>query len=104
MYVASSMDVDYDYIHTLNLGGATVITGNTGIGNTNSNVYLENHAYIELSTDTPPASGMNVGIQTATPDGVIVNSGANANHAQYFRADEPGRSVVFQSPGRLVIQ
>ena len=85
--------VDRDFT----LGGSSVI-----VGNTSNNVYLWGD-YITLSTDVPPAPDMYVGVQTGTPDGVIVQSGASAAVAAYFYADEPGKAVVFEN-GQLVIK
>ena len=79
------------------LGGTAVISGDV-----NNNVYLPDEKYITLSTETPPALGMNIGIQTETADGVIVQSGANPGDAAYFFADESGRIVVYKS-GQLVV-
>ena len=84
-------------------GGEFTLGGTADIsGNTTGNVYLDDGDYITISTTVSPASGMNVGIQTATPSGVIVDSDASAGHAAYFKADESGKAVVFHN-GQLLI-
>ena len=82
---------------SLNLGGRAVINGNT-----NNNVYLTNGVYITLSTSTPPVIGMDVGVRTETPSGVIVNSGAQAGDEQYFHADESGKTVIHENNQLLI--
>ena len=78
------------------IGGAAVISGNTGNGAVN-NIYLGNGRYIILSTGTPPDLSMSVGVHTETPDGVIVEYGASAGDAKYFFADESDKVVVFDN-------
>ena len=85
-------------VSEFNLGGNAVISGNI-----NGNVYLTDGRYITFSKDTPPPSGMSVGVHTETPDGVIVESGANPGYETYFFADEPGKIVAFSAPDQLVI-
>jgi len=68
---------------------------------TDSNVYLPGN-FITLQTETPISPGTHVGVQTATPSGVIVNSGAFEEYAAYFFADEPDKSVIFDN-GQLKI-
>ena len=92
------------------LGGTSVISGNI-----NDNVYLsrvsscyiggdcfEGTSYIALSTDTPPETGMYVGVRTEAADGVIVESGANPGDEAYFFADEYGKEVTYKD-GQLRI-
>ena len=82
----------------LTLGGKAVISDNTF-----GNVYLMYGAYITLGTGSDaPANGMKIGVQTESPDGVIVYHGASAGVERYFRADEPGYIVIFDD-GKLVI-
>lgn len=73
------------------LGGTAVINDNTN----RNNVYL-NGGYIELSTDVPPASGMNIGVQTTRYDGVIVLSDADSSDKQYFHSNQPGKYVSWK--------
>ena len=80
------------------LGGMAVVSGNTS-----DNVYLTSGKYITLSTVTPPAPGMNVGVRTSSSNGVIVQSGARAGDTAYFHADESGKAVVFEN-NQLVIR
>jgi hypothetical protein len=81
------------------LGGTAVI-----VGNTPQNVFLYQNAYITLGTgeDAPVSDSMNVGVQTQTPDGVIVEY-ANPGDEQYFFVDEPGKAVMYEN-GMLVIK
>ena len=86
------------------LGGNAVIINNTGSANANTNVYLDYYTYITLGTGgNAPAPGMNIGVTTATPSGVIVDAGVNAGDAAYFFADEAGKTVVYDS-SQLVIR
>ena len=80
-----------------NLGGTAVISGNTS-----NNVYLSDSRYITLSTDTPPVSGMNVGVMTETADGVIVESGAKPGDETYFFTDVSDGEVRYKN-GQLII-
>jgi len=98
--------VEVWYGSTFTLGGTAVITGNT-----RDNIYLAStwdyngnyYSYITLGTGIDaPAPGMNVGVQTETSGGVIVESGAWPGVEQYFFADEPGKVVVHEN-GQLVI-
>ena len=86
----------YSYGYNFTLGGTAVITGNI-----NNNAYLDNVGYITLSTNNPPATGMNVGVSKRA-DGVIVDSGASAEVANFFYADELGKTV-FSVNDQLVI-
>jgi M6 family metalloprotease-like protein len=81
-------------------GGSAIISGNTRSGATN-NVYLSSDKYLALSTATPPA-GMSVGVHTASPSGIIVNSGARLGDELCFHADQPGYTVNFEND-RIVI-
>jgi len=80
------------------VGGAAVVSGNI-----NNNAYLSYgeytgiQAYITLSTETPPAPGMNIGVQTEMQDGVIVEYGAWPGVEVYFFADEPDRRIIHES-------
>jgi len=82
---------------TLNLGGTAKIHTNFDSNMTSSNLYLVNDKYITLNTSPAPAAGMEIYARTATSNGVIIQSGATASHAQYFRADESGKVVVHES-------
>ena len=88
------------------VGGTAKISGNKVSLNdsTLSNVYLLSGAYITLGTGNPvaPTTNMSVYVRTATPSGVIVNSGASASHVQYFHADEDGNGVGHNA-GKLII-
>ena len=86
---------DYSYAD-LYFGGTSVVGGNN-----NGNIFLTDGKYIKLSTDIPPAPGMNVGVQTETEDGVIVES-ANPGDEAYFFADESDRKVIYAA-GQLRI-
>ena len=89
----------------LKLGGTAEISGNTSSDNAPDNVYLEYNSFITLGlgNDEPVPGKMNVGVQTVTPSGIIVNSGANASHAQSFFADEPGNTVIFDNYQLVII-
>ena len=81
----------YKYAGTFTAGGTAQISGN-GIG---GNVYLANNQYITPgSGGNAPANGMNVLVRTATANGVIVQSGATAEHVPYFHADQGGKAVI----------
>ncbi len=89
----------------LALSGTAKITGNTnGDDSTTDNVLLADGKYITLGTgDNAPATGMNVGVQTATSSGVFVNSGATAAQAQYFFADNSDQLIAYQAEGKLAV-
>ncbi|MCL2282615.1 MAG: InlB B-repeat-containing protein, partial [Fibromonadales bacterium] len=77
-------------------GGTAKIFNNTHASfNISPNVYLANGTYITISTETPPASGMNISVSTETASGVIVESGASPSDAQYFYADQAGKTVGY---------
>ena len=87
------------------LGGVAYIKENTtGTGGILSNVGLSSGSYITLGTGaagngvTVPASGMDVGANTATGN-TIVNSGATAVMAGYFHADDVDKKVSFEQIG-----
>ena len=88
----------------ITLGGTAVIRENRTLPGSNlNNVSLGNGAYITLGTGpVTPAPGMEVYVQTATSNGVIVNSGASSGDEAYFRADESGKTVVLTGD-RLII-
>lgn len=85
-------------------GFGEFITGGTAVisDNTNNNAYIYGGGYITLSTETPPVSGMIIGVQTEMKDGVIVESDANPGDESYFFADEPGKGVIYDA-GQLII-
>jgi len=101
---------------TSNLGGTAKIRSNTKTGDSSlNNVYLTNPGanpgavYIVLGDGTSatgnvpvPATGMEIYVNGAANQ-VIVQSGATAAIAAYFRADEAGKNVGL-SAGRLVLQ
>jgi hypothetical protein len=99
--IGGGVFVDFGYYTAFTLGGRAVISGNTSY-----NVYLAEYDYIRnyitLSTSAPPVPGMNIGIQTETPSGVIVDHGAKPGEEAYFHADEPGKTVIFRN-NQLVI-
>ena len=87
------------YSCEFSVGGTAVISGNTP-----NNVYLEYGQYITIGTgdDAPVPGLMNVGVRTASWDGVIGEYCANASYTQHFFADEPGKVVTCQN-NQLVI-
>jgi uncharacterized repeat protein (TIGR02543 family) len=84
------------------VGGTAEIKENKRNSN-DQNVYLINGNYITLSTETPPASGMNIGVYTETASGVIVESSATAADAKYFSADEAGKTVACDGAGLKIV-
>jgi len=91
---------------TFTVGGTAVVSGNTVTASTTlSNVHLINGRYITLGADdNAPQNGMNIYVRTATASGVIVDSGANQNHAQYFHADDEANKIVaLQSGDKLAL-
>jgi hypothetical protein len=90
----------------LTLGGTAVVVDNTNTRSGNvfnvSNVNLPNNQYVTISSTTPPATGMNVGIWKTTNSGIFVQSGAAAGQEQYFRDDVAGRAIGFYD-GALMI-
>ncbi|MCL1893395.1 MAG: hypothetical protein FWG02_04045 [Holophagaceae bacterium] len=78
------------------------ISGNT-VSGAASNVYFYVDRYLTLSTTTPPAPGMWIGVHTSNPSGIIVNSGARSGDQQYFFADQPGKSLVYEN-NQLIIR
>ncbi|MCL2207757.1 MAG: T9SS type A sorting domain-containing protein [Fibromonadales bacterium] len=94
----------YVYVYgggSVTFGGTAVVTGNTsgsGTSITASNVYLNDNQYIALVS---PATGMNVGITKSNNNGVFVQSGATAEHAQYFHDDIAGKAIFFHN-GALI--
>ena len=90
--------LDYTYKEFI-VGGTAVISGNT-----DNNVYLGNDDYfIKLSTDTPPAPGMEVWVTKTGGDDVIVESGTSPGDAAYFFADESGRMVVHRTDQLIIV-
>ena len=86
-------------VGNLNLGGTAVISGNT-----NSNVFLNSqYSYITLSTDTPPAPGMNIGVRDANGLGVIVQFDAREEDADYFHSEEEGTEVVYDNDQLVIV-
>ena len=93
----------YFFNGAVNLGGASVINNNFSGINPN-NLSLANGRYITLGTGASvPATGMEVHVQTATPGGVIVNSGAAAGQEVYFEADTAGKTVVFKTDTQQLV-
>ena len=91
------------YDGVLILSGGSTVTGNKEAGtDAPSNVYLSDDRYITLGTGpNAPNSNMNVGVSKTGNSGIFVNSGAQAQHANYFSADS-GDTIGF-SNGRLKI-
>ncbi|MCL2206669.1 MAG: right-handed parallel beta-helix repeat-containing protein, partial [Fibromonadales bacterium] len=79
----------------LTLGGTVAITDNFTSGGIASNVYLNDNQYISISSITPPATGMNIGITKTANRGVFVQSGAKVEHVQYFHEDVTGKESKF---------
>ncbi len=79
----------------LTVGGTTVLKNNTLAVGFASNVHLADGVYITLGTGAnAPAAGMEVWVNTATADGVFVNSDTEAaSHIQYFHSDVSGKTV-----------
>ena len=83
------------------LGGKAVIRDNTN-DNVNLVSFFDN-TYITLGTGSggngvaAPAIGMEVWVTKIGSDNVIVESGANANHAKYFFADANRGRVVHEN-------
>ena len=85
------------------LGGTAVIKDNTKSDYSASNMYLVAGRSIVLhGAPNTPAFGMEVWVQTAAANGVIVNSLTDADYQDYFRADDAAKIVVFDN-GTLVI-
>jgi hypothetical protein len=89
---------------TFTVGKTAVINGNIRTSNSSaSNVYLTDGKYIMLGTGTnAPSAGMEIHVQTASSDGVIVDGGGTEAIKGYFHADEAGKTV-FCIENRLVI-
>jgi uncharacterized protein YjdB len=89
---------------TFRVGKTAVISGNIKTGDSSANnVYLADGKYITLGTGTnAPATGMEIHVQTASADGVIVSSGGTEANKGYFVPDEAGKMVKHDS-GKLVI-
>jgi uncharacterized repeat protein (TIGR02543 family) len=94
------------------VGGTAVISGNTRTDDSsNNNVCLTDElfgdvSYITLGTGAnAPAAGMEIWVNTETPNGVIVNTGASAVHVGFFHADDPAMQVVYRADngGQLVL-
>jgi len=84
------------------VGGAAKVRNNLYTGSTiNNNVNLTSGGYITLGTGI--TSQMEIWVQTGAVDGVIVNSGANQSHVQYFHADDDEKSVALQSGNKLAL-
>jgi hypothetical protein len=87
---------------TLTIGGNAIIENNTRDGAAN-NVVLNAGRYITLATGTnAPTPQMNVGITKTADNGVFVESGANAGHADNFFADNSTWSITHDN-GQLVL-
>jgi hypothetical protein len=88
---------------TFTVGRTAVVRDNTKADTTTkSNIYLPS-AYITLGTGTNvPAAGMDISVQTARADGVVVTSGATTAIQTYFKSDDDGKSVTVLS-GQLII-
>jgi len=90
---------------TFRVGGTAKVKDNTKTDNTTrSNAYITGSTYITLGTETnAPASGMDIGVQTARTDSVIVQPVTNGTVIKdYFKADEPGKSVVFEVDALII--
>lgn len=78
------------------LGGTAKITGNTADGR---KLNLQaNFNTITLGTgENAPAEGMSVGVTTPLFNTVFVQSGATADHVQYFFADAPAATIAHEN-------
>ena len=90
----------------LTLGGTAVISANTSTdGSVPLNLCLDDGQFIILGTGADaPASGMDVYVQTATANGVIVNTSGNATAQamQYFHADDGTSPVLFMDDQLMI--
>jgi len=78
---------------SISLGGTAIIIDNNNTrGAVADNVSLFNNEYITLDS---PSEGMNVGITKIGNNGIFVQSGAIADHAQYFSDDIAGKAIFF---------
>ena len=87
------------------VGGTAKVIGNTKTDNTTrSNAYITASTYITLGTGAnAPAPGMEIWVQTARPDNVIAQPVTNGTVIKdYFKADEPGKSVVFNVDALMI--
>jgi len=95
----SSGGVYIEVIDQLIIGGTAQIKGNT-LSGAASNVCLPNGKYITLDepfgVDSETDEPAEIYVQTATLSGAIVNTGASADDAKYFRADASGKIVVYE--------
>ena len=90
---------------TFRVGKTAVISENIKTGDSSANnVYLANSRYITLGTGAnAPATEMEIHVQTASANGVIVSSGGTEANKGYFVADEAGKTVMNYIDGKLVI-
>jgi len=88
---------------TFRVGGIAKVSSNTKTNNvTKSNVYLSN-TYITFGTGiNVPAVGMDISVQTTRADGVIAQSVTNGTVSTYFKADETGKSVIFDIDALII--
>jgi len=94
----------YISVGTFRVGGTSQIYGNTKETAAN-NVYLPSGKYIilgDVTNGVPAPNGMNIYVQTAAADGIIVESGANSTIAGYFHADDTNKEVLHEG-GSLVL-
>jgi hypothetical protein len=90
VHVSNFIEDDYTLVEgLLSLGGTSTIVDNS------FNVFMQSGMYITLGTDiNAPTIGMNVGVTTATVNGVFVESGAISDHVQYFFSDNSTMKVI----------
>ena len=97
---------------TMTVGGTAKITGNTRSGGTTANnVYLPIGKYITLGTGNSenkvaiPASGMTIGVTTATSPTenapVPITTNGTADDVKYFSSDNSSCTVKFNNDGHL---
>ncbi len=98
---ASNAGGVYHSAGSFTVGGTAVIKNNKNYNNdTANNVYLfGSNEYITLGTgELSPADGMEIHVKAySNTERVIVESGAAADQAAYFHADDPNFAVVYDA-------
>jgi hypothetical protein len=90
---------------TFRVGGTAKVKDNTRASDSSdNNAYFANGKYVTLGTaPNAPAAGIEIHVQTATEDGILMQGGAVSTDAAYFKADEPGKKVEVSIYGELQI-
>jgi len=92
-----------NWLSTFVVGGTAMVSGNTASGapsNVSGSIVIGNG-----TNGAPiPASGMNIGVSGSSSGGVIVQSGATADHLQYFNADNTNMTLALSGDRIIIVE